>query len=105
NAASAASGATQQVQARRSGSDEQQAEEVADCAADDRGLHDQRDADPDEDDRERGGRDAVRSHAALRPAATMTRHGACFRTKSTVSLNTSRRATSPRGAPITMISE
>lgn len=46
---------------------------------------------------------AARDHAALRPATTITLLGACFRTKSTVSLNTPWPLPA-RGAPMTMIS-
>ena len=46
---------------------------------------------------------AARHHAAFRPATTITLEGACFRTKSTVSLKTPRPLV-PRGAPMTMIS-
>ncbi len=64
---------------------------------------DERDADPDEDEGEADEAVPVGPHAARGPAATMTRLGACLRTKSTVSLNTARRPET-RGVPMTMIS-
>src|SRR5207244_3516915 len=101
---SSAACAQQQVKAGRSGRDEESAEEIAGASAPDHRLHEQRDADPDEEQRECGRARAIGLHAAFRPAATMTRHGACFSTKSTVSLKTALRARSVRGVPMTMIS-
>src|SRR3954471_23818981 len=85
--------------------DEEHADEVAEDGAPVNGRDDdERDADPDEDDAEDGDAAPVEVHAAtLRPAATITRQDACFRTKSTVSLKTPPRC-SARGAPMTMIS-
>src|SRR5262249_53124024 len=95
----------QDPEAARAGAHEQQAEQIAEPAADDASLDHQRDPDPDEDDRERKRRCPVRLHAAWRPAATtMTRQGAFFRTKSTVSLKIVLRGRPRRGAPMTMIS-
>src|SRR5919204_4748418 len=95
---------TEHVQPPCARSDEEDAEQIADSAAGDRRLDDERDADPDEDEGQGDDRRPVRPHAARRSAATITRQGACLRTKSTVSLKTACRGRSRRGVPITMIS-
>src|SRR5438445_5419862 len=64
---------------------------------------DERDPDAHEEQSEDHDQGAVRGQAAFRPATTITLEGACFRTKSTVSLKTPR-PLAPRGAPMTMIS-
>src|SRR2546423_952246 len=68
------------------GAHEERAEHEPDrAAAVHRRHHDERDPDPDERDREEGDARAVEAHAAFGVAVTLTRHGACFSTKSTVS--------------------
>ena len=99
----ASAAAQQHVQPPRAGCDEEEPDHVSQRSADDDGLDQQRDADPDEHDCERNRCRAVGPHAALLPAATMTRQGACLRTKSTVSLKIVCRGRPRRGAPITMI--
>src|SRR5581483_1346782 len=85
-------------------------EEHADQGADEvRGSHDYGDAERDRHEPEDEDPPAVDAHhAAALPAATITRHGACLRTKSTVSpkirLRPDARRTR-RGPPMTMISE
>src|SRR6266550_1705408 len=64
---------------------------------------DERDADAHEEEGEDHDQGAIRGQAAFRPATTITLEGACFSTKSTVSLKTPR-PLDPRGAPMTMIS-
>src|SRR5690349_10471258 len=96
---------SEQVEPAEAEGDEEDAHEVAeDRAAVDGRDDDEREPDPDEDGAEDGDGAAIGVHAAaFRPAATITRQGACLRTKSTVSLNTPPRR-SERGAPMTMIS-
>ena len=69
-----------------------------------RSHDDQRDPDPHEEEGEEHHEGAIGVQAALRPVTTITLLGACFRTKSTVSLKTPARPLPPRGAPMTMIS-
>jgi hypothetical protein len=76
--------AAEEVESPRAGGDEQGAEEVADAAAGALGRHDQREADDDRDDCEEQREAAKSAYAALLPAATITRQGAFFSTKSTV---------------------
>src|SRR5256714_2189232 len=94
----------EQVEAAEPEADEEDADDVTEGGAPSRGRDGEHgDPDRDEDDAEGGDARAVEVHAAFRPAATMTRQGACLSTKSTVSLKTPPRR-STRGAPMTMIS-
>src|SRR5205823_11466019 len=87
------------------GGDEEHAEDEADGAASSGRRHgDERDSDPHESDREDRHSGPVEAHAAFGVAVTITRHGACFRTKSTVSPKTRPPRRPLRGAPMTMIS-
>src|SRR5204863_5895907 len=102
---------TQEVQAAYSERDEKHAEEVPDrAAAHCHGLDEQRDPQPDRENAEGEDRALVEAgHAALsRGVATITRHGAWRRTKSTASPKIWRRPRwrrTRRGPAITMISE
>src|SRR5690242_6752876 len=93
------------VETAGAGGDEHGAEQDSKrAAAADEREDDHRDAEPDQGQREQDADPAVHdvNHAALRPAATMTRHGAFLRTKSTVCPKIWRWR--PRGAPRTTIS-
>src|SRR5437899_149799 len=83
----------QELQPSYARRDEERAEQEPDHAAAVGGRHDEEgDPDPDERDREDGDASAVEPHAAAcGAAATMTRHGACLSTKSTVSPKIARR--------------
>src|SRR6266540_4709322 len=95
----------EQIEPAEAERDEERPEQVAEIPTPNRGHR--HECDPDADEHDRKCRDAVpiRVHAAFRPAATITRHGACLSTKSTVSLKSARPGRSERGAPMTMISE
>src|SRR5581483_10138127 len=79
--------AAQQIEAADAEPHEQDAEEESHrAAAAHRGLDEERDAEADRHEAEDGGRALVEAHAARSLAvATMTRQGACRRTKSTAS--------------------
>ena len=94
----------EEVEAADAEGEEQHSHQVAEAGpAVYSGDDDQRDPDPHEEEREEHHQGAVRLQAALLPATTITLLGACFRTKSTVSLKTPR-PLAARGAPMTMIS-
>src|SRR5678815_2427215 len=97
----------QQVQAAGAQGDEQNADQIADPAAVARCLDEDLDPEYDRDDAEDQRRISVAGfHAARGAAATITRHGAFLRTKSTVpqKIRPRRRSRSRRGEPMTMIS-
>src|SRR5438876_1535494 len=96
----------QEVEPADAEGDEERPEHEAERpAAAERRHHEQREAEPDEDDREDGDAEPVDPHAALGAAATMTRQGACLSTKSTVPPKIVPWPPRPfLGAPMTMIS-
>src|SRR4051794_32876382 len=99
-----------QVDPPRAECDEERPDDVADEAAAVHGGDDEhREADEHHRRREHDDRARVRpAHAVTFPVATITRTGACFRTKSTVSPKIARRPAASltrRGPPMTMISE